>query len=104
MLITTERYAIYHIKEYGSAINDYTVAISLTPEISKFYYNRGYARFKTDSIDIAIDDFKKTIDLDSTNIYGYYYLSLVYKKIGRNNDFNYNYNKAKENGYQSVSI
>ncbi len=86
------------LKDYSSAVYDYTIAINYSPDISMFYCKRGYARFEMDSIDAAVGDLKKSIELDSRNIYGYYYLSLVYRKIGETDDFYYNYDKAKKNG------
>lgn len=86
------------LEEYKLAIKDFSEAIKLMPGIAKYYYNRGYANFKIDSINEAINDLQKANCLDTLNIYGYYYLSLVYKKIGKIDKFNFYLTKAKDNG------
>ena len=48
------------------AILDYTKAIALDPEMSKAYYNRGYAYANSGNITKAIDDFEHYLTFDIT--------------------------------------
>ena len=73
VLAQSEKQAIEHFnqateafkaKEYKSAIQSYTEAITIKPDYAKAYYNRGNAKLNLKNYKSALIDFKKTCDLD----------------------------------------
>ena len=66
------------------------------------YYDPRISMFLgVDPLAKAKKDFKIAFNMDDENIYGYYYLALVYKKERDLKKFYDNYEKAKNNGLQS---
>jgi len=50
--------------KYEQAIDEYTKAIELDPNLTDAYYNRGLAYLMTKQYDLALADFNKAIELD----------------------------------------
>lgn len=63
------------IKEYEMAIRAYTIALNYYPECAVAYFNRGKAYFIIDKRNLANDDFRKALSLNST----------IEKEFGNNN-------------------
>ncbi|MDP2277030.1 MAG: tetratricopeptide repeat protein, partial [Nitrospirota bacterium] len=58
--------------EHDKAIEAYTSAIALNPNLAEAYTNRGAAYADKDQYDRAIEDYNKAISINS-NLAGYYY-------------------------------
>ena len=54
-----------HIGQYKLAIEDYTRAIQLDPDLAQAYYNRGIANGQRREYLLADADFTKACSLDS---------------------------------------
>ncbi|WMX16487.1 MULTISPECIES: tetratricopeptide repeat protein [unclassified Aureispira] len=55
------------VKQYESAIPDYTKAIQLNPQKSKYIYHRGLAYFQLGQYEEAKKDFQSTLVMDGGN-------------------------------------
>lgn len=80
------------IVDYSSAIEDYTKAIKLDPNLIFAYYNRANIYAKSKQFDKAIADYGKAIKLDSRLKEAYYNRGLVYL-----------YNNDKTSAYGDLS-
>ena len=52
---------------YDKAIDDYTEAIKLNPNLAETYYNRGISFYYTGDYQLALKDYDKAIELDPNN-------------------------------------
>lgn len=60
-----ERARVYQkLKQYSSAILDYSVAIKLTPDSANAYFSRGLAYYEQSRLKEAISDFDQAIQLN----------------------------------------
>lgn len=64
--------------QYNSAIEDYTKAIELNPQKSKYIYHRGLAYFQLSQYEQAKNDFQATLAMDGGN--ADIYVKLAYLK------------------------
>lgn len=55
--------------EYSKAIDDYTIALNLDPNLAEAYYNRGIVRITTKNTDKAISDLSKAGELGLYDAY-----------------------------------
>jgi tetratricopeptide (TPR) repeat protein len=62
------------------AISDYTKAISLEPDFTEAYFNRGLAYYTNGKTDPAMDDFTRTIERQPDLAEAYYYRALAWGK------------------------
>jgi tetratricopeptide (TPR) repeat protein len=87
------------LARFAEAIKDYSIAISINPDVPKFYYNRGTAFTERGLFKDAVYDFSKAI-LISTEPKAEYYskrgLALI--KLGRLEEGKRDLNKAKKVG------
>src|SRR3989338_6142883 len=81
-------------KEYDEAIEAYTNAIALTPNLANPYNNRGNAYAKKGQNDRAIEDYSKAIALDPNDAAAYYNRGIVYADKGQYDRAIEDYNKA----------
>ena len=63
---------------YHRAIQDFTAAIELDPEIAEVWYNRGCSWYEVGDLDKAISDLTQAIELAPSNGLYYGQRSLVY--------------------------
>ncbi len=63
---------------YHRAIQDFTTAIELDPELAEAWYNRGCSWYEVGGFDKSIADLTRAIELDPTNGIYYGQRSLVY--------------------------
>ena len=68
--------------EYKKSINYFTKSLELEPN-SQIYLYRGVAHLSSGNYENGISDFKKSITLDNSNPFTYYYLS--YTQLNMNN-------------------
>ena len=54
----------YELEQYKLAIDDYSKAIELNPQLMRAYHNRGYAKFKLAQYESAIEDYNKILELN----------------------------------------
>ena len=63
--------------EYSKAIDDYTIALNLDPNLAEAYYNRGIVRITTKNTDKAISDLSKAGELGLYDAYS------IIKRVSR---------------------
>lgn len=61
----------------SEAINNYTLALNMTPNAVTLLRNRGEAYLEADSTNLAAADFAKVMDLDPRDYYSRYYMCLI---------------------------
>lgn len=76
------------------AISKYTEFITLEPNNSNAWYNRGRAYSEKGDIDHAISDYTKAIEIDPQFAEAYYYRSKAYMSKGNSDKADVDYNKA----------
>lgn len=85
--------------EYGEAIKNFNIAISMNNHLSEAYLNRGRAYYGLAQYDKAIEDFTKAINTDKKmDLLGspYYYRGIAYNKISQ-------YHKAIKDFTEAIS-
>ncbi len=65
------------MKDYISAINDYSKAISLEPKYAKPHHGRGIAKYHMKGYSGALEDFTQAIILDPNHAGGYYWRGYI---------------------------
>ncbi|KAB7504811.1 Serine/threonine-protein phosphatase 5 [Armadillidium nasatum] len=70
-------------QKYDQAIELYTEAINLNPNIAIYYGNRSFAYLKTECFGYALQDATKALELDKTYIKGYYRRASAYMSLGK---------------------
>ena len=78
--------AFHSLKDYDSAMLDYTKTIKLNPKMTDAYFNRAkiiLEKEEASEIEIkkAIDDLNKAIELDNNFLYALYAMACAQKKI-----------------------
>lgn len=72
--------------DYHSAIEAFTQAVGVDPNLGRAFHNRGFASYKLEQFDAAVRDFDQAIELDPTyaeEAGSYVYRGLSFEKIGR---------------------
>jgi predicted negative regulator of RcsB-dependent stress response len=89
------------LENYQEAVDDYTKAISVSPDFTMAYFCRGTAYMETDNFQNAIEDFNKAIEiigsdpeLVSTASLVYYFRGECYEELGRTQDAIEDYEKS----------
>jgi len=70
-------------QQYQKAIELYSKAIELNPEVSVYYGNRSIANLKIENFGYALSDATKAIELDKNYIKGYYRRASAYMSLGK---------------------
>lgn len=83
--------------EFGKAIDDYSKAITLSPDAVAVYNNRGLAYLETANDDNAISDFDKAISLQPD-------LAATYANRGIAFSFKHDANRAIADFHKSISL
>ncbi|XP_035732459.1 serine/threonine-protein phosphatase 5-like isoform X10 [Vespa mandarinia] len=73
----------FKIQAYDKAIELYTNAIKLNPNIAVYYGNRSFAYLKTECFGYALVDASKAIKLDKNYVKGYYRRAATYMSLGK---------------------
>ncbi|RIA82021.1 Metallo-dependent phosphatase-like protein [Glomus cerebriforme] len=63
---------LFSAKKYEAAIEKYSEAINLNPNVAVYYSNRSFAYFKTEAFGYAVTDADSAIKLDPSYTKGYY--------------------------------
>lgn len=71
-----------YLKEYKSAIDDYTNAIKLKPSHANAFFNRAQAEFNLHDYQAALDDFNKYIAMNPGNASSYFSRGVVKIRMG----------------------
>lgn len=71
------------VQAYDKAIELYTNAIKLNPNIAVYYGNRSFAYLKTECFGYALVDASKAIKLDKNYVKGYYRRAAAYMSLGK---------------------
>ena len=66
--------------EFDHAIQNYSKAIELKPDLAEAYFNRGIAYSDKDEFDQAIQDYTKAIGLNPNYATAYYNRGVAYSK------------------------
>jgi tetratricopeptide (TPR) repeat protein len=69
-------------KHYDYAINNFSQAIELKPNLTNAYVNRGVAYLKTGDSEKAVQDFTQAVALNPTDPEIYYNRAFVYENLG----------------------
>jgi tetratricopeptide (TPR) repeat protein len=98
---TSEHYLImgdiyYDIADYGKAIENYTEAISMKPNFTVAYNNRGNAHINLGELDKAIEDYTNAITSDSKYAIAYNNRAVAFYNKRKYDDALADYNKAIE--------
>ena len=86
----------YQEKDYSKAIEHYSNAIKLNPQMAEAYYNRGLAYGEKEEFEPAIDDLNKAIELNPEFAEAYFCRGFVYFLKGEVERAIKDYNKAIE--------
>lgn len=70
-------------QDYNTAIEYYTKAINLNPNVAIYFGNRSIAYLRTECFGYALADASKAISLDKTYIKGYYRRAASYMSLGK---------------------
>ncbi|KAI4497466.1 hypothetical protein M0802_007477 [Mischocyttarus mexicanus] len=81
--IKEEANEYFKIQAYEKAIELYTEAIKLNPNIALYYGNRSFAYLKTECFGYALADASKAIELDRNYLKGYYRRATAYMSLGK---------------------
>jgi len=86
-------------KDYKGAIEMFDKSISLKPDFSYAYSNRGFAKLNLGDIKGAYQDLKKSLSLDDKNPYAFKNLALINLKEGKTSEACANLKKSLDLGY-----
>ncbi|XP_014607795.1 PREDICTED: serine/threonine-protein phosphatase 5 [Polistes canadensis] len=81
--IKEEANEFFKIQAYDKAIELYTEAIKLNPNVALYYGNRSFAYLKTECFGYALKDASKAIELDPNYLKGYYRRATAYMSLGK---------------------
>ena len=94
--------AYYKNDQYDKAIEDYSKAIAINPNIPEAYNNRGVAYHTSAKLDKAIEDYNKAIALNPNFATAYYNIAGSYSLLGKESVACDSLNKAIEKGYKNL--
>ncbi len=87
-------------EEYEKAMECYTKAIELNPQLAEAYNNRGFAKYSLQEYKEAIKDFTKTIELSPQSAIAYNNRGLSKSSLGKHTEAIKDLNNAIELGPQ----
>lgn len=88
-----------YLKEYKSAIDDYTTTIKLKPSHANAIFNRAQAEFNIKDYQAALDDFNKYIGMNPRNASSYFSRGVVKIRMGDVEGGCADLKKASTDGY-----
>nr|AZT88974.1 serine/threonine-protein phosphatase 5 [Periplaneta americana] len=81
--IKEEANQCFRKQDYNKAIDLYTKAIELNPNVAVYYGNRSISYLKTECFGYALNDASKSIELDKTYLKGYYRRAGAHMSLGK---------------------
>ena len=69
-------------KEYDNAIAEYLESLRYNPDVAAVHSNLAFAYFDKGNLDLAIQEHKKTIEIDPANSNSFYGMALIYENMG----------------------
>lgn len=69
--------------DYNKAIELYTAAIDINPNVAVYYGNRSISNLKTECYGYALVDATKAIEIDKNYIKGYYRRAAAHMCLGK---------------------
>ena len=69
-------------KDIQHALQDYTMALNLKPDMAATFNNRGVIHMDIKQYELALSDFDRAIELDPNNANGFCNRAMVYGYIG----------------------
>ena len=97
-------FAFLMLKDYTSAIDDYSMVLEERPELHNIYNSRGSAYMKNKQYYNAIKDFDKVIELDEKNSEAYNNRGFCKKHTGDNDGACKDWKTSKKMGNQEAKI
>lgn len=89
---------------YDKAVEDYSKAIAINPNIADAYVNRGLAYSRSGKIDNAIEDYNKAIAMNPNLPFAYYTIAASYSLLGKETAACDSLNKVIEKGFKDLII
>eukprot|EP01137_Pigoraptor_chileana_P027038 Opistho-2@9129 len=74
---------LFQERRFDKAVEEYTKAIIVNPDIPAYYANRAFAYIKVESYGYALEDSSKAIDMDKTYIKAYYRRASANMALGK---------------------
>ena len=72
----------YYMGEYEKALDELDQLISIDSSVSENYWDKGYALFAMDSIDLGLAQFKKSVEIDPLSSLANYHLYWAHQQVG----------------------
>nr|CAD7407836.1 unnamed protein product [Timema poppensis] len=79
----TEANECFKKQDFNKAIELYSKAIDINPNVAVYYGNRSIAYLKTECFGYALTDASKAIELDKTYVKGYYRRAAAHMSLGK---------------------
>ena len=74
------------VGEFGAAIRDYTRIVTMRPEASSAFYNRGNIHQTIGNFDLALSDYNETIRLQPDHAKAFANRGILFEKLDRESD------------------
>ncbi|XP_076029442.1 protein phosphatase D3 [Oratosquilla oratoria] len=81
--VKSEANEYFNKQQYDQAIDLYSKAIELNPNVAIYYGNRSLAYLRTECFGYALQDATKALELDKTYVKGYYRRASAYMSLGK---------------------
>nr|CAD7454075.1 unnamed protein product [Timema tahoe] len=79
----TEANEYFKKQDFNKAIELYSKAIDINPNVAVYYGNRSFAYLKTECFGYALTDASKAIELDKSYVKGYYRRAAAHMSLGK---------------------
>ncbi|XP_046401818.1 serine/threonine-protein phosphatase 5 [Ischnura elegans] len=81
--VKEEANACFKRQDYSRAIELYSKAIEINPNVAVYYGNRSISYLKTECFGYALSDASKAIELEKTYVKGYYRRAAAFMSLGK---------------------
>jgi tetratricopeptide (TPR) repeat protein len=73
--------SLYKVKDFKNVIKEYSILIEIDSTKGVYYYRRGYSYGQFYKFNLAISDFKKSIDYGYRKHDSYYSVAVIYHEV-----------------------